>query len=85
MSKYSLLRESVLNGQPQIQLQEAAPASDGELALAHEPDWISAVVNGTTSAAQQREIGYPWSERMVARERAQLNAMAGQTAQRDPW
>ena len=74
MSKYSLLREAVLSGLPQVQLQEAAPASDGELALAHEPNWISAVVNGTTSAAQQREIGFPWSERMVARARRSVGA-----------
>ena len=74
MSKYSLLREAVLSGLPQMQLQEAAPASDGELALAHEPNWISAVVNGTTSAAQQREIGFPWSERMVARARRSVGA-----------
>ena len=74
ISKYSLLREAVLSGLPQMQLQEAAPASDGELALAHEPDWISAVVNGTRSAAQQREIGFPWSERMVARARRSVGA-----------
>ena len=74
MSKYSLLREAVLSGLPQLQLEEAAPASDGELALAHEPDWIAAVVGGTTSAVQQREIGFPWSERMVARARRSVGA-----------
>ena len=74
MSKYSLLREAVQASLPQLQLTEAPPASDGELALAHDPAWISAVVDGTTSDAQQREIGFPWSERMVARARRSVGA-----------
>ena len=74
MTKYRLLREAVEAGLPQVQVLEALPASDGELALAHEPAWISAVVEGTTSAAQQREIGFPWSERMVERARRSVGA-----------
>ena len=74
MPKYRLLRESVQSGLPGIRLAEALPASDGELALAHEPDWISAVSHGTTSALQQREIGFPWSERMVERARRSVGA-----------
>jgi acetoin utilization deacetylase AcuC-like enzyme len=49
-------------------------ASDGELALAHEPGWIGAVAAGGLSAAQQREIGFPWSERMVERARRSVGA-----------
>lgn len=74
MTKYRLLREAVEGGLPQVQVLEAPPASDGELALAHEPQWISAVLEGTTSAAQQREIGFPWSERMVERARRSVGA-----------
>jgi acetoin utilization deacetylase AcuC-like enzyme len=82
MSKYRLLRESVEATLPGIRLSEALPASDGELALAHDPDWISAVAQGTTSAAQQREIGFPWSERMVERARRSVGAtiLAARTA-----
>jgi len=65
MSKYRLLREAAEATLPAVRVTEAPPASDGELALAHEPAWISAVAEGTLSAAQQREIGFPWSERMV--------------------
>jgi acetoin utilization deacetylase AcuC-like enzyme len=74
MTKYRLLRESVEAALPEIRVSEALPASDGELALAHDPAWISAVAEGTTSAAQQREIGFPWSERMVERARRSVGA-----------
>jgi acetoin utilization deacetylase AcuC-like enzyme len=74
MPKYRLLREAVEAGVPAIRITEAPPASDGELALAHDPAWISAVAEGTMTAAQQREIGFPWSERMVERSRRSVGA-----------
>ncbi len=74
MTKYRLLREAAEASMPGIRVTEAPPASDGELALAHEPAWIDAVAQGTTSAAQQREIGFPWSERMVERARRSVGA-----------
>ncbi len=74
MSKYRLLREAAEATLPGVRVTEASPASDGELALAHEPAWIAAVAGGTTSAAQQREIGFPWSERMVERARRSVGA-----------
>lgn len=74
MGRYHLLRQRVRETLPGVRLAEAEPASDGELALAHEPAWISAVAEGTTSAAQQREIGFPWSEAMVQRARRSVGA-----------
>jgi len=74
MSKYSLLREAAQRSLPGLRVTEALPASDGELALAHDPAWIDAVKEGTTSPAQQREIGFPWSERMVERARRSVGA-----------
>ncbi|MBI5717632.1 MAG: histone deacetylase [Burkholderiales bacterium] len=74
MGRYHLLRESVRATLPGVRLHESEPATDGELALAHEPAWISAVAEGTTSTAQQREIGFPWSERMVQRARRSVGA-----------
>ena len=76
MSKYRLLREQ-LEGLPGLQLCQALPASDGELALAHTPAYLSAVVDGTLGAAQQREIGFPWSEAMVERARRSVGATIG--------
>ena len=74
MSKYRLLREAAEATLPAVRLTEAVPASDGELALAHDPAWITAVMEGTTSAAQQREIGFPWSQRMAERARRSVGA-----------
>jgi acetoin utilization deacetylase AcuC-like enzyme len=65
--KARLLREAVQAHLPALRLREASPASEGELALVHDPAWIAAVVQGTTSPAQQREIGFPWSELMAER------------------
>jgi len=73
MSKYRLLRERV-EGEPGLDLRQAVPATDGELGLAHTPAYLSAVIEGTLSAAQQREIGFPWSEAMVARSRRSVGA-----------
>ena len=74
MTKYRLLRDATQATLPGVRVTEALPATDGELALAHEPDWIHAVASGCTSAAQQREIGLPWSERMVERARRSVGA-----------
>lgn len=74
MSKYQLLREKVAAESPQIRLAPAPAASDGELALAHEPSYVSAVAEGWLSPAQQREIGFPWSPRMAERARRSVGA-----------
>lgn len=74
MAKYRLLREAVQAHLPAVRICEAQPASEGELALAHEPAWIAAVAEGHTTAAQQREIGFPWSERMAERARRSVGA-----------
>jgi len=76
MPKYRLLRES-LDGVAGFRLTEAVPASDGELALAHDPAYISAVAEGSLSPALQREIGFPWSPRMVERARRSVGATIG--------
>ncbi len=77
MEKYRLLRERAATSVPGIVLAEAPVASDGELALAHTPTYIDAVAHGLLSAAQQREIGFPWSPRMVERSRRSVGATIG--------
>jgi acetoin utilization deacetylase AcuC-like enzyme len=73
MSKYRLLRER-LGEVTGLQIAQAQPASDGELALAHTPAYLTAVTEGTLGVAQQREIGFPWSEAMVNRARRSVGA-----------
>ena len=74
MQKYRLLREGVEAGLRGISLHEAPAASDGELALAHTPSYVGDVIDGRLDAAWQREIGFPWSPRMVERARRSVGA-----------
>lgn len=74
MGKYEILRQRLAAELPQLQLQLADPASDGELALVHTPAYVQAVVKGELSASAQREIGFPWSEGMVERARRSVGA-----------
>jgi acetoin utilization deacetylase AcuC-like enzyme len=74
MGKYEKLRDRVVREAAGIRLVPALPASDGELALAHTPRWVEAVAQGTLSAAEQREIGFPWSPRMAERARRSVGA-----------
>jgi acetoin utilization deacetylase AcuC-like enzyme len=74
MGKYERLRNRLLAECPAISLAEALPASDGELALAHTPRYVSAVAEGHLSPAEQREIGFPWSLRMAERARRSVGA-----------
>jgi acetoin utilization deacetylase AcuC-like enzyme len=74
MGKYERLRHRVAAEVPAITLAEALPASDGELALAHTPRYVAAVAEGHLSAAEQREIGFPWSLRMAERARRSVGA-----------
>ncbi|MEY4751974.1 MAG: hypothetical protein RIQ60_4188 [Pseudomonadota bacterium] len=72
IDKYRLLREALERHQaqlPGLRLQPCVPATAGELALAHAPDYIAAVFDGTLDAAAQREIGFLWSTGMAERAR----------------
>lgn len=82
MAKYRLLREQLNHALPEVVLEVAPPASDGELALVHSPSYIQSVVQGRLSAGAQKEIGFPWSEAMVERSRRSVGAtlMAARTA-----
>jgi acetoin utilization deacetylase AcuC-like enzyme len=74
MAKYARLRERLAAECPELRLNEALPASEGELALVHTPDYVAAVAQGSLSVAQQREIGFPWSPAMAERARRSVGA-----------
>lgn len=74
MHKYARLRQRLLEELPALHLAEAQAATDGELALVHDPRYIEAVVSGRLSMAMQREIGFPWSPAMVERARRSVGA-----------
>ena len=67
MAKYSLLRQGVAQELNSVQMLEAPAATEGELALAHTPDYVQAVKLGTLSPEALREIGFPWTPAMAER------------------
>lgn len=71
--KYPLLAQAV--HEFAADCMSAAPAaSEYELALAHDPHYVEAVLDGTLDTRAQREIGFPWSEAMVERSRRSVGA-----------
>jgi len=74
MAKYQLLRDRLAAELPQIELMQAMPASDGELALVHSPAYIDAISDGSVDPRLMREIGFPWSPAMAERARRSVGA-----------
>ncbi len=72
-TKYRRLRMRV-EAWPELDVREAEPAGDELLVLAHEPRYVQAVAGNGLSAAEQRAIGFPWSEAMVERARRSVGA-----------
>ncbi|TAG49937.1 MAG: histone deacetylase [Betaproteobacteria bacterium] len=73
MRKYSLLREAVQTLVPNA-LVEAPAATDDELCLAHDASYIERMSEGTLSAQEIRQIGFPWSPQMAERARRSTGA-----------
>ncbi len=73
MEKYSRLRDLV-GLQTGIELVEAPSATDTQILYAHDPSYLIKVIEGTLSAQEQREIGFPWSTQMVERSRRSAGA-----------
>jgi len=73
MKKYQMLRDEI-STYLDVELDEAPLASLEELLLAHDTDYIERVVQGQLTEAEQREIGFPWSEKMVIRSRRSAGA-----------
>jgi acetoin utilization deacetylase AcuC-like enzyme len=74
MAKYRLLRDRLLATLPQVCQSEAPRASDGELAMVHDPAYVASLKDGTIDPAMLRAIGFPWSEAMVERSRRSVGA-----------
>ena len=73
MEKYSRLR-NLVSTLPNLFLIEAPAASDTQLLYTHDPNYLLRVVNGKLSDVEQKEIGFPWSEKMVERSRRSAGA-----------
>ena len=73
MEKYSRLRDLV-SGLNEVELIEAPAASDTQILYAHDPSYLIKVIEGKLSPQEQKEIGFPWSKKMVERSRRSAGA-----------
>lgn len=74
MIKYRLLRERIAAAFPELRLEEPAPATDAQLLLAHDPDYVDRLVRGDLSRDEIQRIGFPWTPEMVERSRRSTGA-----------
>ena len=76
MGKYARLRSRLLASGvfDESEFQVPPEASDTEIKRAHCPRYLQRVAAGTLDAAEMKAIGFPWSERMVARSRQSSGA-----------
>jgi acetoin utilization deacetylase AcuC-like enzyme len=76
MGKYARLRESLLASDafPESEFRVPEPASEAEILRVHCPRYYGRVTRGELDAAEQKAIGFPWSERMVMRSRQSSGA-----------
>ncbi len=76
MQKYRLLRQRVAETglvKPDRMIVPP-PATDEELGLIHQEDYLEKVRCGTLTAKEIRRIGFPWSPQMVERSRRSVGA-----------
>jgi len=76
MSKYRRLRQAIVENtlhRDDVMLVPPA-ATDEQLCLAHERDYVDRVVTGRLTDAEIKRIGFPWSEKMVERSRRSSGA-----------
>ncbi|WP_245640674.1 histone deacetylase family protein [Polynucleobacter sinensis] len=73
MEKYGRLRNLVakLEG---IELIDPPAITDTQILYAHDPGYLIKIIEGTLSAQEQQEIGFPWSLEMVERSRKSAGA-----------
>jgi acetoin utilization deacetylase AcuC-like enzyme len=87
MAKYRLLRERLLSEGVlhASELEQSDLVDRASLLLAHTPEYVDAVFSGGLSAAEQRALGFTWSEALLARSRASVfgTVAAARAALRD--
>ncbi len=74
MEKYRILRDKLLLSDCSVRLSVPNAATPGQLALAHCPYYSERIETGNISKDEQRDIGFPWSDRMVERSRRSVGA-----------
>jgi acetoin utilization deacetylase AcuC-like enzyme len=69
--KYAMVRERLeLAGD--IELRAAPAASEDDLVVAHDQEYVRAILDGSIDARVMRRIGFPWSPDLVRRSLASV-------------
>jgi acetoin utilization deacetylase AcuC-like enzyme len=78
VGKYTLLRERV-GRELAVRCEMVTPeaATDAELLLAHDREYLDKVVSGGLSSREVRRIGLPWSPELVERSRRSVGSSLG--------
>ncbi len=75
MRKYRLLRERIARSKTlSCKLKIPPAATNEQLLRVHSFDYLERVTAGNLTAIEERRIGFPWSEEMVARSRRSTGA-----------
>lgn len=70
MSKYNLLHTRVRDAHlPGITLLGSEAATDEQLLLIHQEEYLNRLISGHISDKEMRRIGFPWSPQLVERSR----------------
>jgi acetoin utilization deacetylase AcuC-like enzyme len=78
MPKYALLHHRVVAAHlPEVELLPAEPASDEQLLLVHNTEYVDKVVHGRLGEKELRRIGFPWSPELVVRSRYSVGGTIG--------
>jgi acetoin utilization deacetylase AcuC-like enzyme len=64
-----LVREGVLRSG---ELEESDLIDRGSLLLVHTPEYLEAMFSGRLDAAEERQLGFAWSEALIVRSRASV-------------
>jgi acetoin utilization deacetylase AcuC-like enzyme len=67
ISKYALLRDAVVQRGLVAQLHEPARADTDDLLRVHTASYVARFTDGALSPAEQRRLGFPWSQHLVER------------------
>jgi len=70
--KYERLRSRVEGDG--VAVLDPPAATDDELCLAHSPDYVARVVDGSLDRNDVRRLGFPWSPELVERSRRSVGA-----------
>jgi len=71
LGKYSQLRQRIVADGlvPPLELHVAPAATDEQLLLAHQEDYLRRVIEGRLDVKEVRRLGLPWSPELVTRAR----------------